>query len=238
MDFTMRTESIVGSGYETWVAPGANGWLSFTGRTAVRRSNLTLAAATRKLGAYGFLNTEWGDIGHRQQWPVSLLGLAEGAFASWTGHAPDSADAAGLHLFGSEAMGGFLERLGLVDDHIRTANSNASFRETMQSFFDKEGPGDLKQWRLAKGKLDDLRKELPEGKTLLARECRHAFQCEEWAVDRALLRRSKHERKERVDLAKRIIDLIQDHKALWLARSRPGGLADSVERYKRHIFEV
>ncbi len=239
MDFEKRTSSIVESGYEAWVAPGANGWNSFTGRTAVRRSNLSLAADTFKLGTRGFLNTEWGDLGHRQQWPVSLLGLAEGAFAAWTGRAPVSAKAAGLHLFGSQATGEFLEALGLVDDHVRTGNSNSSFRETTQSFFDKEGPGDIKQWRKAKELLDALRESQPSGPSLLARECRHAFETVEWAVDRAVVRRSpKHDRKDRIELAKRIVNLIHDYKGLWLARSRPGGLSDSVERYKRHIHEI
>lgn len=236
LDFTPRVTSIGEAGYETWVAPGANGWLSFTGRTKVRRSNFEHAAATRKLGCVGFLNTEWGDHGHRQQWPVSLLGLAEGAYVSWTGKAPTSGKAAGLHLFGDAGTGEWLEQLGLADDCIRTGNSNATFRDAMFTFFNPEGPGDLKQWREVKANLKALEKSAPSGDSLVARECRHAIACANWAADRAILRRAKEpKREDRTALVKRIVEINEEHKELWLSRSRRGGLADSVERYKFHM---
>jgi hypothetical protein len=236
MDFTPRTTCIVEAGLETWVAPGSNGWNSFTGRTRVRRSNLERAAATRKLGAVGFLNTEWGDNGHRQQWPISLLGLAEGAYISWTGKAPLSAKAAGLHLFGSEEMGSWIEKLGLADDLIKTGNANASFRDSLFGFFNPDGPGSLKEWKEVQTNLKALEKSAPQGESLFAKECRHALACASWAADRAALRREKKpEREQRVALVKRVVQIAEDHKALWLARSRPGGLTDSVERYKFHM---
>lgn len=228
LDFSPRVHSIGDAGYETWVAPGANGWNSYTGRTKVRRSNLANAAKTRKLGCVGFLNTEWGDNGHRQQWPLTLLGLAEGAYVSWKGEAPENAATAGLQLFGDAALGDWLEELGLADDHIRVGNQNASFSDMNHTFFNPAGPGDVKSWRLVKEKLAALEKTEPSGDGLVARELRHALTCAVFATDRALLRRSKNPSWEaRSALTKRLVDICEEHKALWLARSRPGGLVDS-----------
>jgi hypothetical protein len=80
------------------VCPGTSTWCSFTGRTWDRQGNL-LAAARDGLagGATGYLATVWGDYGYRQQWPLELHALAEAAHRAWSGTAPFSAQAAGLH---------------------------------------------------------------------------------------------------------------------------------------------
>lgn len=231
-DFNTRVRNMIERGHEAWVAPGTNSWCSYTGRTAIRRGNFELAAAARKLGATGFLITEWGDLGHRQQWPITLLGMAEGACTSWTGTTPQTAGAAGLHLFGDSAMGEWLAELGMADDHIRAPNANGSFHDTLISFYNPNGYGSIEDWRRAEDNLKTLAKTAPAGNSLPARECRHALDSAMWAVERALLRRSPQPAKEaRAILDKHLLSVVETHKELWLSRSRPGGLQDSIDRY-------
>ena len=86
-----------------WVCPGTSSWRSITGRTSDRKANLESAARGGVMyGAEGFMVTDWGDGGHRQQWPITLRGLADAADAAWTGYAQGAADvsAVSLHVFG------------------------------------------------------------------------------------------------------------------------------------------
>ena len=73
------------AGRRWWVCPGTAAWRSFGGRKDARRGSVAAALAAGKGQAEGFLMTEWGDAGHRQQWPVAWLGLVEGAGAAWSG---------------------------------------------------------------------------------------------------------------------------------------------------------
>mgnify|MGYP000176149182 CR=1 FL=1 len=102
-------------GREVWVCPGTSSWRSITGRTSERRENL-LSAAREGLahGASGWLVTDWGDLGHRQQWPVALNALAEAAHRAWSGTAVYDPRAASLHVFGDRtlALADWLDRLG------------------------------------------------------------------------------------------------------------------------------
>ncbi|MFN0132168.1 MAG: family 20 glycosylhydrolase [Phycisphaerales bacterium] len=72
------------AGRDAWVCPGTSSWRSITGRTNERRANLAAAATCAHL-ATGFLVTDWGDIGHHQQWPISLHAIAHAADAAWSG---------------------------------------------------------------------------------------------------------------------------------------------------------
>jgi hypothetical protein len=115
-DFATRLAAHGAAGRELWVAPGTNCWSSYTGRTDVRRGNLARAASQgAAAAAVGFLNTEWGDHGHRQQWPLALFGMADGAQSAWTGRESFDDAAAGLQVFGSAALGPWLAALGHAD---------------------------------------------------------------------------------------------------------------------------
>ncbi|MCC6285401.1 MAG: family 20 glycosylhydrolase [Phycisphaerales bacterium] len=122
-----------------WVCPGTSSWLSITGRGAERTATLRRAArAASSAGADGFMVCDWGDQGHRQQWPVTLRALADAAEAAWTGApaARPSAAAEGLgarvglacphgvslHLFGdpSGRISPALDALSQCDAHLRS----------------------------------------------------------------------------------------------------------------------
>lgn len=111
-----------------WLCPGTSSWRTFTGRTRERTGNLAaaIAAATspaRRPGHIGgFLVCDWGDVGHRQTWPVALFGIAHGLSAAWTGsahaptgepHNPDTlAPAIALHAGLAPASPDLADRLG------------------------------------------------------------------------------------------------------------------------------
>jgi hexosaminidase len=64
-----------------YVCPGTATWMTLIGRHETAFANLRLAAAAgRKHGAIGYLNTDWGDGGHPQplavSWPLYVIGAA------------------------------------------------------------------------------------------------------------------------------------------------------------------
>jgi hypothetical protein len=67
-----------------YVCPGTSSWMSLVGRHDHALPNLRRAAAAgRKFGALGYLNTDWGDGGHPQPLAVSYLPYLVGASVSW-----------------------------------------------------------------------------------------------------------------------------------------------------------
>jgi hexosaminidase len=75
-----------------YVCPGTSTWMSLIGRHDTAFANLQQAAAAgRKHGALGYLNTDWGDGGHPQPLAVSYLPYAVGAAVSWCANSFDEA---------------------------------------------------------------------------------------------------------------------------------------------------
>ena len=91
------------SGIAFYVCPGTSSWCSIAGRTDNAIGNLRNAAESGlKNGAIGYLNTDWGDMGHWQVLPVSFLGFAVGAAYSWALEANRTMDVpavVSLHAF-------------------------------------------------------------------------------------------------------------------------------------------
>ncbi len=72
------------SGIPFYVCPGTSSWTTIGGRTDNTMGNIRSAAENGlKHGAIGLLNTDWGDLGHWQQLPISYPGYAYGAAVSW-----------------------------------------------------------------------------------------------------------------------------------------------------------
>lgn len=72
------------SGLEFYVCPGTSGWNTLSGRTDNAIGNIRDAATTGLAhGASGLLMTDWGDRGHWQPLPVSYLGYAYGLGMAW-----------------------------------------------------------------------------------------------------------------------------------------------------------
>src|SRR5688572_10251828 len=124
--FAKETRAFAYAGVPFYVCPGTSSWLSITGRTDNALANLKSAAACGLANkAVGYLNTDWGDLGHLQYLPVSFLGFAAGAAYAWCYEANtdlDIARALDVHVFRDSAnvMGQLMHDLGNVYQAVKT----------------------------------------------------------------------------------------------------------------------
>ena len=239
-------------GHDAWVCPGTSGWRSFTGRTTERRGNIADAAEQGvRAGAEGFLLCDWGDLGHRQQWPISLAGFANGAEGGWHAERARAMDlrAASLHAFNdpSYAIGPWLDELGDVDLNLRQAvkltNATAIFNDLHPPVPQALKPGQraidapVGAWQEVQERLRAVASRVPRIlDPLLGREVAHALAVSGFAIDHAIAVRQDHlPAGERTKLAGRLRDIEREHRELWLSRNRPGGLAHSCSYYQQVI---
>lgn len=213
--------ALAGNGHEVWVCPGTSSWRSITGRTTERRLNIASAARDGlAAGAAGFLVTDWGDMGHHQVWPISLVALGQAADAAWTGGRPGyDARAASLHLFHDRtlAVAAWLEDLGDADAQLRQVSGRRSrsdlpprpLRNATALFTDLHTPLDPRHadpavlrglmtppsaaWGHVRDRLDALAGDPRLQQAGAWREhLTHALELARFAADRARLRRTGH----------------------------------------------
>ena len=255
------------TGHEAWACPGTSSWRSITGRTTERRANIRRAAAEgATAGASGFLVTDWGDTGHHQQWPIALHAIAEGADAAWSGDAADEFDphVSGLHAFGDArgAIGPWLDRLGDVDVELRRASGRPGpdgaarpLRNASALFTDLHTPlrepagGDTgrkgllstgaAEWEAVAGRIEGLASSMP-GVPDARDELLHTLEVARVAARRGLLRRriGGITAADRRMLAEALQGIVAEHRRLWLARSREGGLDHSCGYYRMIIDDL
>lgn len=254
--FRADVERLRASGRAVWVCPGTSAWRSITGRTSERRGNLLAAAREgTAAGAAGYLVTNWGDEGHRQQWPIELHGLAEAAHRAWSGEAPYDTRAASLHAFHDRSLtlAQWLDDLGDADRSLRliggrpdAAGVPTPLRNASALYTDLHKPlaepwvGTAQEWQAVEERLGTLFDRAPRGlEAPLQAETMHALEEAGKAAHRAVLRRrAAHDRSWRPALAEGWKRLRERHRELWLARSRPGGLAHSCAYYDAIIREL
>ena len=231
-DFATRLQAHGAAGRELWVAPGTNNWGSYTSRTDVRRGNLACAASQgTAANAVGYLNTEWGDNGHRQQWPLALFGMADGAQAAWSGGSTFDDAAASLHVLGSAALGPWLADLGRADNAI-PGYSSSSFNDGNIAWSNDADLTQLPAWHQIAAHLAQLASSVPAVGGLVEDECRLAVATAQYVADRAMARRQGGAIETRRAFQTRLAPLCAEYRRLWLARSRYGGLEDSYVKLK------
>jgi len=227
------------NGFVSWVCPGTSCWRSFTGRTTERKVNISSAASAGvEHGCDGFLLTAWGDLGHRQQWPITLRAIADGAQAAWAGSGSASTDACDMFAFDAPGSGisAWLDTLGDTDRILRNAdtskqlpkliNASAIFHELHPAHDSMPTRGSLEQWNTIRASLDEQAHGMPTTTNAqLSRELAHAHRCAAFAADVAIMRRGGA-------IAHGLDDLIAEHESLWLLRSREAGLVASSSYYR------
>lgn len=243
--FEKETKAFAEAGVPFYVCPGTSSWCSIAGRTDNAIGNLKLAAACGLAnGAKGFLNTDWGDLGHLQYLPVSYLGFAAGAAYSWcyeNNEAVDLTPALDLHIFRDSAnvMGKLMADFGNVYQCASSLCGNAS-----RYFWSLVGGEDRKKlWEVLTcedfdraearvnellGQLDGatmdradatlIQAEFRNAAAMLVHACRHG----RWRLHAEPMPASA--------LSESLGAIIVEHRRLWLARNRPGGLTDSCGR--------
>ncbi len=258
--FAEWCELLIGSGHEAWVCPGTSSWRSITGRTSERRANIIAAAEQGTAsGANGFMVTDWGDLGHRQQWSVSLNALAQAAGAGWNACNASEYDTESIsfHAFGDRTneTSTWMDQLGDLDLNLRRIAGIPAENRTPQPlrnatclFNEMEAPlsediiaGDLSDWKDVEDKVAELMKSKPKIlDELIEAELNHTLEVTDFAIRKALLKldSDKISADERKNLINRMRDIIAEHRRLWSLRSRPGGLDDSCRYYERIIEDI
>jgi len=219
-------------GRDFLIAPGAGTWQSFTGRLADARTNVREAtAAALRHGADGVLMTAWGDNGYHQPWPTFWIPLGEAAAMAWCGTAnaePDPVLAVLPFLEdGADApeVAAALEALGELDGRIPVSIRNKSLAWELLCG-DPAARAEL-GLRLA---VPDVVKSLGwlGACADLVRRIGDARVREELLLGTMLAQAGLITAGQRPPSEDTRRELAERHRRAWLARARPGGLAESL----------
>jgi hexosaminidase len=241
------------TGLPFYVCPGTSSWNTIAGRTDNCLENLCNAALNGlKHGAIGFLNTDWGDNGHWQYLPVSYLGFAAGAALSWNHESKLETDLIPMlnrHVFldAAEIMGKLAYDLGNTYHHVPGAFNGISLFYLLSQAHGFSAPPELgeKEFRTAQEHVQSTVSAL--GQARMQREDAALIQAEFANAARMLIHASNlgiAQRKEtlssqsvRHGLADEMRLILGEHRQLWTARNRPGGLQDSARALEKRLSE-
>lgn len=248
------------AGLDFYVCPGTSSWNSISGRTDNMMKNLLNAAENGlATGAIGFLNTDWGDDGHWQYWPVSYAGVAYGAAVSWACAQNKDVDLASfldrmVFLDENRVMGRFALDLGnyYLLQGKRTPNNTAVCQILKHSLLDMTPMKDLTEEALLAtcAYVEELSNRLSAAQMrcddagLIAAEFRNAIAFIQHGVDLGLVKlsiaaegtgccKSSEIRSRLQEMQHDMECLINNHKLLWLERNRLGGLSRSAGRLEK-----
>jgi hexosaminidase len=250
--FDERCTALATAGVPFWVAPGTSSWMSILGRvTNARNTCQRAAAAALAHGAVGYLNTDWGDLGHIQQPVISEPGFAYGAAVSWCLESNadlDLAAALSAHVF-RDPTGGLADAvLSLGDAHRLVTPQFPNMSTLVMNLYYPQLPvGRALTKGLTAGELPAVERCLEEARRTIAGShpgVDNAPQLQDevaFSIDLVrLLLRDARARLEvdgflesvpahvRADLGADLDALTERYRSLWLANNRPGGLEDSV----------
>ena len=263
--FESQTHAIAEAGLPFTVCPGTSSWLSIGGRLANMVANVHSAArwgAAR--GARGLLITDWGDRGHLQPPSVSWAGYATAADVAWNAATADTerhsvfglSELLDQFLFGPwnvPDVGRTATMVASIAGTFVPPVRNASALSVLITKFDAPFPPPeiaglrLAQLRATREQLGFSRPMKSERPT--SPECALARRELDWAVrlmsfaarlgevrieagGRSLEALAHHRRRA---LADELAPLVAEHRALWLERSRPGGLDRSARWLERPL---
>jgi hypothetical protein len=250
--FDDRCVALAEAGLPFWVAPGTSSWMSILGRvTNARNTCQRAAAAALAHGGAGYLNTDWGDLGHLQQPVISEPAFAYGAAVSWCLEANaglDLAAALSTHVFHDPTGGLANAVLSLGDAHRLVTPQFPNMSTLVMNLYYPQLP-------VGRGLTKGLTaEELPAVERCLeaARSAAAESQPDPDNAQRlrdevtfsidlvGLLLRDARARLEadgfleslptrvREGLGAELDALIERYRSLWLVNNRPGGLEDSV----------
>ena len=251
--FDERCAALAEVGVPFWVTPGTSSWMSILGRvTNARNTCRNAAEAARAHGGVGYLNTDWGDLGHLQQPVVSEPGLAYGAAVSWCLDSNADIDlgaALSAHVFG-DTTGALAEALLSLGDAHRLVSPQFPNMSTlvMNLYYPQLDVGRGLTKGLTAGELGQVQARLEQARASVGRSRPDRGDASTlrdevaFSIDLvALLQRDAQARLEgdgslasvsqaaRDRLRSELDALVERYRRLWLANNRPGGLEDSVK---------
>jgi hexosaminidase len=247
------------AGVPFYVCPGTSSWNSLAGRTDNSLDNCRLAAKSGlKYAATGYLNTDWGDNGHWQPLPSSFLGFAYGAAISWcyeTNETIDMPRALDLFAFDDQAgiMGKIAYDLGNVylqfgEPHINGGTLVYALqlsREELEKRMAALGANPhvvIEQLHNVSTQINAILAPINQADmqrpdaALIRDEFTQVAGLLRHSIDRICLLLSDEERAPD-ELGAELQTLVDQQRANWLARNRPGGLDDSLSRFDKRLDE-
>jgi hypothetical protein len=236
------------AGVPFWVCPGTSSWNALIGRRHNARANLWDAATVGLArGATGFLITDWGDNGHLQPPSVSFEPVLYGGALAWGAAQNRDLDVAAWldrEVFQDEAgqLGAALAAMGDAYRHtgLETWNASALFEGLLPGRCLVAGELDVAATTALAERLgtwaDDLRAARPtcSDGPLVVRELAQALRLAQQGAWR-LLSRAGAPAPDEAMLQRGLAEAIEEQRACWLARSREGGLADSLARLEAEL---
>ncbi len=244
--FAARAKAFIDAGTPFWVAPGTSTWQSFVGRIDNALENLIDAAEVGlRHGSGGYITTLWGDHGHFDPPAVSFGPVVFGGAVSWcvaTNRDVDLADVLNRYVFDDEAgaLGGVLMRIASTAQMLGAPLLNASplfvallhggsvagFPAISREALDRVDS-------VLSAALDDLDVAKPSSQDgdVAIREVRQAIRFARIGVE--VIRRGGVAQMTPTEASRLLSGLdavLEEQRATWLLRSRPGGLDDSLER--------
>jgi hypothetical protein len=253
--FAERGGKFAASGIPFYACPGTSSWNSLLGRTDNALENLKLAARNGlDNGAVGFLVTDWGDSGHWQCTPVSFVPFAWGAAVSWAYDANiglDLARAADVHVFEDGAGVMAQAALDLGNAHAMTGclrdNSTVYYGLLLRALQGSPSKGFLSGMSAAGiqnarnaienalSRMEAAKMSRPDAGLIrdeFALNARMALFALRLGEERLKADCGTEQLPESVckPLRDELSQITDEFKTVWLARNRPGGLADSLGR--------
>jgi hypothetical protein len=240
------------AGVPFWVAPGTSSWMSILGRVSNARNTCERAAAAALAhGATGYLNTDWGDLGHLQQPVISEPGFAYGAAVSWCLDSNQNLDlgaALSAHVF-HDPSGNMADAILSLGDAHRLVTPQFPNMSTlvMNLYYPQLPVGRGLTKGLVADELDEVERRFDEARVAAAaskpERADGALLRDEVAFSIDLVTLLFNDARARLHGDGFLVSVPQDVRAglgaeldaltdryreLWLANNRPGGLDDSV----------
>ncbi len=244
--FAEHARTMAREGVEFICASGTSSWTNVLGcNDAAFGSNRTAAEAAATHGGQGVLNTDWGDNGHHQYLSISLVPFAAGAAVSWSHHTNSDETicaALDLHVFHDRAgvMGAVAYDLADIWQYAgRGTTTSQDLKNILLQndlpITDGVSVGTLRdtedrvcgilnrmaQADMGRGDGDLVKAEFVNAVRMTVHACRRAS---------AMLGGTIGDHEVCRELAEDNRDIVAEHRRLWLARNREGGLRDSVAR--------
>ncbi len=252
--YESECELFASKGVSFYVCPGTSSWNSFVGRIDNALGNIKNAILNgKRFGASGFLLTDWGDNGHPQHLPVSILPIVYAAALGWNcSKEPSVAELlreTDVHVFEGEPLSEKLYTLGSFYRNLSVRLPNASvyfvalmhperFLENLDALSEEDVrtiEKDLEQTENIFHQLLSLRNE---SNRLVIDQILNNAEMLKLAMEWILIAKKYG----RIDLINEpswkkfeaeFTKVVEEYKKLWLEVNRPGGLNQSVEKLTR-----
>lgn len=244
------------AGVRFYVCPGTSSWCTLSGRGQNATDNLRDGAeAALQCGAEGYLITDWGDHGHWQPFATSWVGLAYGAGVAWSLKQNRAVERL-PRAVGPIAADEQTDELGYILWDLANVYRGAWPKFMNQTWWFRhlkapEDPFDVEPWsRLTPAdvrgvlerldavatQIDEYQPSNPEAGRL-AEEAAWCVAISRWGcrrVGKVLASIAEGAGQDAVvdspEETAEFEKLVEQYRSSWLARYRPGGLSDSLEK--------